>query len=115
MVSLFHHLSCVIKDEKTSSTPDFLGIADYRYTNYSTRYSSSWDNATHEDDYNLLADQLSAVTVPTWLSMYFTLTKNGSTNGLVDDGMRDTAVLYNTSNNILTPMGPLTGANRFGW
>ncbi|KAF2680766.1 glycoside hydrolase family 72 protein [Lentithecium fluviatile CBS 122367] len=104
-----NHISCIILDEEAPSAAEFVSFYDFQYYEYQSP-------DLYVKNFQKLAAQLVNSTVPTWLSMYATAAQNGEPEFEVfNETLQETAMLYNVSNELLMPYGPLAGGSRFEW
>ncbi|KAJ4298947.1 hypothetical protein N0V90_004190 [Kalmusia sp. IMI 367209] len=109
MTDSVEYLSCVIPTAKQSSSADFVGFIDYKFYEYEPL-------ASQLISFTELARQMENATVPTFFSSYASLAQNGEPEFEVfNETVQETGLLYNTSNELVMPYGPLAGGARFEW
>ena len=111
MTPLFDHMSCVIPDEQTPSSADFVGF-------YELEYFAEQTPSERMKNFTALATQIDNSTVPTWFSAYGTAV--GERDGVLtmqitNETLQETDMLYNLNSSLLVPFGPLSGGNRVQW
>jgi len=111
MTPFFLHMSCVVPDEDVSSSAEFVGF-------YESSFFELQSSPSRLESLRRLVDQLVITAVPTWFSGYGTPEQSSdgeSTLQVTNETLQETAMLYNSTNDLVVTSGPLSGGNRFEW
>lgn len=105
----YEHLTCRIPNESTPSWAEYVGFRNLDSFEHGPR------GGLNETIRKLSASMRNATT-PTWMSAYASSRQNGKPKYEVyNETLVETAVLYNSSWDIVTPYGPMAGGARYEW